>query len=169
MSVLSENIYSSQRPKESHVNSYGRSTISMWICNKRFTLNGHLKRHRRTHATENQHSLYKPKGCSSVKQWEHHAGTQTHYLELHGQSSTNPSALTCTGVIDEPHACMLRNLLVDSTEENSSIAKHCIEDCVCISIAKSPNDGKPFLQKSFGCGMCWWKAWNWGGISRSLF
>ena len=29
-----------------------------------------------------------------------------------------------------------------------------VEECLCISITKSQKDGKPFLEKSFGCGIC---------------
>src|SRR6218665_906217 len=97
------------------------------ICNKRFTLFGILQRHRRTHATEKTPNQYDPCDSSSAKQFGLYGGAQTRCLEMQNQSTAN--------------------LPVRFEALN-------VEECLCISITKSPKDGKPFVEKSFGCGIC---------------
>ena len=50
------------------------------------------------------------------------------------------------------------DVLAGSSERTSPIATSPadigFEECVCNSITNSPDDSKPFLEKSFGCGIC---------------
>ena len=42
----------------------------------------------------------------------------------------------------------------DSSEINIRSAELCLNECLSICTTKSPEDTKPFLEKSFGCGIC---------------
>jgi len=128
------------------------------ICNKRFALHVILQRHRRTHATDKQQNCYKSKCSSSAMPFQLHTGSQPQCLEVESQSTAGPSvqfpALTGTNVIDKSNERLSIIVHPDAGEENIPLAKICLEECLSASITKSQDDQKPFLRKSFGCGLC---------------
>ena len=142
-------------PKITHT---GEAPYLCEICNKRFTFNENLQKHRRSHVTEEHHTHCRPNVTSSAKNFKLYAGTQTQCLEIQNQSSANlPLRFTTwrgTGVIDERNERMLSNMHSDSCEKTSHLAKFFSEEWLSISITTSPEAKKPFLEKSFGCGLC---------------
>ena len=97
------------------------------ISNRSFTLSGILQRHRGTRASEQIPSQHYPNNSSSAKQFGLYAGAQTQCLNMQIQSTANLPV---------------------------RFAALSIEESLFISITKSPKDGKRFLEKSFGCGIC---------------
>ena len=76
---------------------------------------------------------------------------------MESESIADPSepstTLSSTGVIDEPRERLSRNMHPDS-DEKSPFVQISLGECLCINKIKSPEDEKPFLEKSFGCGIC---------------
>ena len=130
------------------------------VCNKGFTQLGNLKSHRRSHMNEKQHPHNKSyaKSSSSAKQFKLHDGTQPQDLKMKSESIANLSVrfitISSTGVTDKPNERLSRNMHPDSNEKTSPLANISLGECLCINTIKSPEDAKPFLEKSFGCGIC---------------
>src|SRR6218665_3854774 len=128
------------------------------ICDKIFALRVILQRHRRTHATDKQKNRYKSKCSSSATSFELHVGSQPQCLEVESQSTADPSvqftALTGTNAIDKSNERLSIIMHPDASEENIPLAKTCLKECLSVAITNSLEDEKPFVEKSFGCGLC---------------
>src|SRR6218665_3634079 len=110
------------------------------LCNRRFACAISLRKHRRIHAAEKQHTLHR--SCSSLKLPIHHAGTQPRCLNL----DNNSPALSGAAVIDKPNECLSTNTPADSGEENTPLASSSVKECHYKSITEP-------LEKSFGCSL----------------
>ena len=126
------------------------------LCNKGFTRLGTLKKHRRSHVNEKQHLSSKPyhKDSSSTKQFKLHSGIQPQDLKMESESTVRLIALSCAGVIDKPSERLLKDVHHDSCEKTRPFVEISLGESLLITKIKSPEDAKPFLEKSFGCGIC---------------
>src|SRR6218665_1858245 len=141
----------------SHMNSHTGDLPYQYqceVCNKRFICKRNLMRHRRTRATEKKHTHCKPNDSALPKQFEIHAQG----LNIENQSTAELSrrftSLTGSCVVDKPGEYLSSSVHPDSGAESSFVANSYLEECVSISITKSPDDGRSFLEQPFGCGIC---------------
>ena len=63
-------------------------------------------------------------------------------------------AINSRGIIDKPNECLSKNMHPDSNEKTSALANISLGECLCINTINSCDDAKPFLKKSYGCGIC---------------
>src|SRR6218665_2024643 len=93
------------------------------LCNKRFACVTRLKKHKKTHAAEEQQILHMK--CSSLNLPRHHAGTQPRCPKLDNSSP----ALSGTAVIDKPNECPVKTMPPDSGEENILPSSYSGKEC----------------------------------------
>ena len=138
----------------------GEKPYTCEVCNKGFTQIENLKKHRRTHATEKQHTRNKPytKSSSSAKKFKLHRRTQPQDPKTGSEIMANLSGhfitVSSTGVIDKPDECFSKNIYPVSSGIAGPLPKIRDGECAYISKFKSPVDAKASLSKSFGCGIC---------------
>lgn len=74
-------------------------------------------------------------------------------LQIQSQSNYSIS-VRFSPLIRQPNKCLLWNMNPDTCEGSSSLAKTNLQDYLRVSVLKSLEDAKPFLEKPFGCGLC---------------